>query len=80
LATSDRGVIMMRRIWHKAMDDVAHGKDPKGTTRQADGMLEVDTFHGHVKVKELKIGPQNMPSSMEGRGVIRDQNGKLVFE
>jgi len=79
LATSDRGVITMQRIWHKAMEDVANGKDPKGVDRHQNGMLEVDTFHGHVKVNELKIGPENMPSSIEGRGLIRDQNGKLVF-
>jgi hypothetical protein len=79
LGTSDRGVIMMRRIWHKAMEDVANGKDPKGVDRRQNGMLEVDTFHGHVKVNELKIGPENMPASTEGRGLIRDKNGNLVF-
>ena len=79
LASSDRGVIMMRRIWHKAMEDVAHGRDPKGVLREKSEMLEVDTFHGHVKVDELKIGPENMPSSTEGRGLIRDRNGNLVF-
>jgi hypothetical protein len=42
-------------------------------------MLEVDTFHGHVKLSELKIGPENMPSSTEGRGLIRDKSGNLVF-
>jgi len=73
-------VLMMRRIWHKAMEDVAQGKDPKGVFRNGNGMLEVDTFHGHVRVDELKIGPENMPSSMDGRGLIRDQNGNLVFE
>ena len=79
LASSDRGVLMMRRIWHKAMDDVANGKASKGVAREADGMLEVDTFHGHVKVSELKISPENMPSSTDGRGLIRDKNGDLVF-
>ena len=79
LASSDRGVLMMRRIWHKAMDDVANQKDPKGVLRKDNGMLEVDTFHGHVKVDELKIGPENMPSSREGRGLIRDEKGNLVF-
>ena len=79
LASSDRGVIMMRRIWHKAMDDVAQGKDPKGA-RADNGMLEVDTFHGHVRIDELKIGPENMPSSIDGRGLIRDSRGNLVFE
>ena len=79
LASSDRGVIMMRRIWHKAMEDVAQGKDPKGVLRQDNGMLEVDTFHGHVRVEDLKIGPENMPSSADGRGLIRDRDGNLVF-
>ena len=79
LGTSDRGVIMMRRIWHKAIEDVATGKDPKGVDRKQNGMLEVDTFHGHVKVNELKIGPENMPSSRDGQGLIRDKQGKLVF-
>ena len=79
LASSDRGVLMMRRIWHKAMDDVANGKAPKGVAREANGMLEVDTFHGHIKVSELKISPENMPSSTDGRGLIRDKNGELVF-
>jgi hypothetical protein len=79
LASSDRGVIMMRRIWHKAMEDVIQGKDPKGVLRADNGMLVVDTFHGHVKVSELKIGPENMPSSADGGGLIRDQDGNLVF-
>jgi nitrite reductase/ring-hydroxylating ferredoxin subunit len=79
LASSDRGVIMMRRIWHKAMLDVAQGNDPKGLVRTDNGMLEVDTFHGHVSRDELKIGPENMPSSTNGRGLIRDASGNLVF-
>ena len=70
---------MMRRIWHKAMEDVANGKDPKGVLRQVKEMLEVDTYHGHVKVSDLKIGPENMPSSTGGRGLIRDKEGNLVF-
>ena len=79
LASSDRGVIMMRRIWHKAMADVAEGKAPKGVLREPKEMLEVDTFHGHVKLSELKIGPENMPSSTDGRGLLRDKDGNLVF-
>jgi nitrite reductase/ring-hydroxylating ferredoxin subunit len=79
LGTSDRGVIMLRRLWHKAMEDTAAGRDPKGVWRKAEEMLEVDTFHGHVKLEELKIGPENMPSSIGGRGLIRDAQGKLVF-
>jgi hypothetical protein len=79
LATSDRGVLLMRKIWHKAMEDVAERKDPKGFVREDKGMLEVDTFHGHVKVSELKIGPENMPSSIGGKGLIRDKEGNLIF-
>jgi LigXa C-terminal domain like len=79
LGTSDRGVIMLRRIWHRAIEDVANGKDPKGVVREEKEMLEVDTFHGHVKRDELKIGPENMPSSQGGGGLIRDKTGKLVF-
>lgn len=79
LGTSDRGVIMLRRLWHKAMEDVAKGEDPKGVLRQPQEILEVDTFHGHVNVKDLNIGPENMQSSMEGRGLIRDRDGNLVF-
>jgi hypothetical protein len=30
-------------------------------------------------VNELKIGPENMPSSFEGGGLIRDKNGNLIF-
>jgi nitrite reductase/ring-hydroxylating ferredoxin subunit len=79
LASSDRGVIMMRRLWHKAMEDVGNGRDPKGVECGRREMLEVDTFHGHVKASELRIGSDNMPPSTEGRGLIRDRNGNLVF-
>ncbi|MBM4260967.1 MAG: Rieske 2Fe-2S domain-containing protein [Deltaproteobacteria bacterium] len=79
LGTSDRGVIMMRRLWHRAMADVAEGKDPRGVWRENKKMLEVDTFHGHVKASELKIAPENMPSSCDGRGLLRDQKGNLIF-
>jgi len=58
---------------------VANGKDPKGVVRMDNGMLEVDTFHGHVKASELKITPENMPSSRDGGGLIRDREGRLVF-
>jgi nitrite reductase/ring-hydroxylating ferredoxin subunit len=79
LASSDRGVILMRRIWQKAMDDVAYGRAPKGMAPELDGMLEVDTFHGHIRASELKIGPENLPSSRDGGGLIRDRSGNLVF-
>jgi nitrite reductase/ring-hydroxylating ferredoxin subunit len=80
LATSDRGVLLLRRVWRQAMEDVASGKDPKGVWREDYGMLEVDTFHGHIKASELKINAQNLPSSRNGQGLIRDRSGRLVFD
>lgn len=79
LATSDKGVLLMRRIWQRAMDDVAAGRAPKGMVRPFEDMLEVDTFHGHIKTSELSIGPENLPSSRDGGGLIRDKSGNLVF-
>lgn len=79
LATSDRGVILLRRIWRRAMEDIAKGRDPKGVFRRERGMLEVDTFHGHIKASELVISSKNLPSSLDGRGLIRDSSGNLVF-
>jgi hypothetical protein len=70
---------MLRRIWHKAMAEVAEGRDPKAVWRESKPMLEVDTFHGHVHVDELRIGVDNMPSSRNGAGLIRDSAGRLVF-
>lgn len=70
---------MMRRIWHEAMEAVANGKDPKGVDRKPREMLEVDTYHGHIKASQIKIGPENMPPSTNGRGLIRDSRGNLVF-
>jgi hypothetical protein len=80
LALSDIGVVMLRRIWRQAMEDTANGKDPKGVVRSPSDMLEVDTFKGYVRESELKIGPQNMPSSRNGAGLIRDEGGQLVFD
>ncbi|MBM2802149.1 MAG: hypothetical protein HW419_42, partial [Deltaproteobacteria bacterium] len=30
-------------------------------------------------VADVKIGRENMPSSRDGRGLLRDKDGKLVF-
>lgn len=79
LGTSDRGVILLRRLWRHAMEDVANGKDPKGVFRQERAGLEVDTFRGHIPTSKLEIGPKNLPSSRDGRGLLRDKDGNLVF-
>ncbi len=79
LASSDIGVVLLRNIWRKSMTDVANGKPAKPLVTNDDGILEVDTFKGLAKLDEIVIGPDNMPSSEDGRGLIRDPRGKLVF-
>ena len=32
-----------------------------------------------ARIGDIRLGPDNMPSSEDGRGLIRDQAGKLVF-
>ena len=41
--------------------------------------LVADTFKGLARVGDIRLGPDNMPSSEDGRGLIRDGQGKLVF-
>ena len=79
LATSDRGVILLRKILRKAMEDVDSGKQPKRVWREKKEMVEVDTFHGHIKASELEISSKNLPSSLNGRGLIRDSAGNLIY-
>jgi nitrite reductase/ring-hydroxylating ferredoxin subunit len=79
LASSDAGVVRLRRMFRKAMEDVAAGKKPRAIVADENGIVEADTFKGLATVDELKLGPENMPSSREGRGLLRDETGKLVF-
>jgi nitrite reductase/ring-hydroxylating ferredoxin subunit len=79
LVSSDVGVALLRRIWRKSMDDVASGKRAKPLVTNNQGILEVDTFKGLAKKSDIVLGPKNMPSSHDGRGLIRDKDGRLVF-
>ena len=79
LGTSDVGVVRLRRIFRKCMEDVAAGKKPKVIGLDGNGVVEADTFKGLVTVSQLKVGPENMPSSRDGRGLLRDASGKLAF-
>ena len=79
LGSSDAGVALLRRIWRKSIDNVAKGKAPKQVKTSADGIIEVDSYKGFAKASEVKLGPENMPSSRGGVGLIRDASGKLVF-
>jgi len=79
LGTSDSGVALLRRIWRKSMQNVAQGKPPKAVLTDEHGILRVDTFKGLARVAEIQLGPKNMPSSEDGRGLIRDSQGRLVF-
>jgi hypothetical protein len=44
-----------------------------------EGVVETDTFKELVDVSEIVLGPENMPNSKDGRGLIREKNGELVF-
>jgi hypothetical protein len=79
LGTSDAGVVRLRRIFRKCLEDVAAGNKPKTIAVDEKGVVEADTFKGIVSVEELKVGPENMPSSRDGRGLLRDANGNLAF-
>ena len=79
LATSDAGVALMRRIWRKSFDAIAAGRAPKLVQLDPEGIFEVDTFKGFAKPEDIRLGPQNMPSSKGGLGLIRNTEGKLVF-
>jgi nitrite reductase/ring-hydroxylating ferredoxin subunit len=79
LASSDAGVAMLRRIYRKSMDAIAKGAKPKPLATNADGVIEVDTFKGFLKPSEIVLSPQNMPSSKNGEGLIRDAEGRLIF-
>ena len=79
LGTSDIGVALLRKIWRRSIDNVAQGKPPKQIETDENGVIRIDTFKGLVSTDELKLGPANMPDSREGRGLIRDAQGKPVF-
>ena len=79
LVSTDVGVALLRRLWRRSMDDVAAGKRAKPVITDNQGVLEADTFKGFARVGEFQVGPQNMPSSRDGRGLIRDKQGRLVF-
>ncbi len=61
------------------MEAVAQGREPFQIKVDKNGIFKVDTFKGFAKASEMKLGPENMPSSEDGRGLIRDANGKAVF-
>ncbi len=44
LATSDRGVVMMRAMVKQAIEDVKNGKDPKHVIRGANPIIRLETF------------------------------------
>jgi len=79
LASSDAGVALLRKIWRRSIDNVANGKPPKQLETDEDGVIRVDTFKGLVNAGEVVLSPANMPDSRDGRGLIRDGEGRLVF-
>ena len=79
LGTSDAGVAVLRRIWRQSINNVSNGKAPKTVATDSDGVIRVDTFKGLAQVHDIVLAPANMPSSEDGRGLIRDAAGQLVF-
>jgi len=79
LGSSDAGVTLYRRILRQSMAKVAKDGHAKTCMTDASGIIHTDTFKGLVKSDDIVLGPENMPSSEDGRGLIRDAHGKLVF-
>jgi hypothetical protein len=79
LASSDAGIALYRRLLRTSMADVAKGACAKPVLTNKNGIIEVDTFKGLAHIDDIIIGPKNMPSSEDGRGLIHDADGKLVF-
>jgi len=79
LVSSDVGVTLLRRLYRTSTRAVAEGGKPKRVVTDENGIIQVDTFKGKVRTVDAKIGPENMPSSENGRGLIRDRDGRLVF-
>jgi nitrite reductase/ring-hydroxylating ferredoxin subunit len=80
LGTSDAGVVLLRKIWRKSMENVERGLPPKPLGVDDAGVIRTDTFKGFARVEDIHLGPDNMPSSQDGRGLVRDPEGNLVFE
>ena len=80
LGMSDIGIIMLRRIYRRAMEAIRNGKSPKLPTTDENGVVRTDTFKGLTTPDEIVLSSANMPSSEDGHGLIRDTKGRLVFE
>ena len=79
LGQSDIGVALLRRVWRRAFEAIKNGEAPKLLQPNDAGVLETDTFKGLVDQSEIVLGPDNMPDSRDGRGLIRDAKGELAF-
>lgn len=79
LGRSDVGVVQLRRIFRRAIEAVRAGATPKLPRTDEAGIVRTDTYKGLIRASEIVLGPDNMPSSEHGRGLIRDDEGKLAF-
>jgi hypothetical protein len=52
----------------------------KTVATDENGIVRTDTFKGLTRPADIVLGPQNMPSSEDGRGLIRDADGNPVFD
>ena len=49
LASSDQGILMLRKMIRDSIDAVAQGKDPFGVMRSADGQITFDASRDAVE-------------------------------
>lgn len=79
LGSSDTGVALLRRIFRKGLAAIEKGRMPKSIEADSDGVVRTDTFKGFLSPEEIVLGAENLPSSENGAGLIRDEAGALVF-
>jgi 5,5'-dehydrodivanillate O-demethylase len=61
LATSDRGIIMLREVMFREMEKVQRGKDPLGVIRDAAKNPLIDT---HLMESIAQIGEDRAPRAV----------------
>lgn len=49
LASSDQGILMLRKMIRESIDAVAQGKDPFGVMREIDGVITFDSSRDAVE-------------------------------
>src|SRR4029450_13009079 len=84
LATSDQGILMLRKMIRDSIDAVQQGKDPIGVIRDSNdnGPITFDSSRDAVEAlsctqQEPKIEDRNLRSSIRGRIAERGETDAL---